>query len=56
MTEDKIDQHVQAIAQYIVEEDARRHAATHGHTTMDAIMARISAEVTKQAMQKKTEG
>jgi hypothetical protein len=52
MTEDKteIDRHVKAIAHYIVEEDAKRHSAAHGsRSTLEAILARISAEVTKQA-------
>ena len=39
-----------AITQRIIQEEAVRHAAKEGGTTtLEAILARISAEVTKQA-------
>lgn len=44
-----------AIAEYLIHQEALRQAADHGDTaTMEAILARISAEVTKQAAKKRT--
>ena len=43
-----------AITQRIIREEAMRHAAEEGGTTtLEAILARISAEVTKQAARKR---
>ena len=43
-----------AITQRIIREEAMRHAAEErGTTTLEAILARVSAEVTKQAARKK---